>query len=203
MDFTKLFSDRRLLLCWIISLSVSVFLAIATYYINFWPTDSWNAYLPAATKLFDQPFVSQVHDKVGFTLIMRGKESLVLGIAIMQRILGDFETLYPIILLLIVAVNISSILIYIIGKKIFNAHTGLMCFLFFACCFWPYLYILQAAHPPLVLMNCLAACYMLLVTEKHRLFFVLSGIFSGFMMFSSPTSTLYVPYVFCFFFYQS
>lgn len=178
----------------LISLSISLCLAVSTYYINFWPTDSWNAYRPAGKMLFDHPFVSQVHDEVGFKLIMRGKETLILAIALMQRLLGDFESEYPAVLVLILAMNVCSILIFQILKRLLNEKTAFIAFLFFATTSWPYMYVLQAAHPPMVLLLFLAAVYFLQMAEGRKLLIFLSGISLGLMLFSSPTSPIYLPY---------
>ena len=182
----------------IFSLGITLFLSVATYYINYWPTDSHHPYIPAATRLFDQPFVSAMHEAVGFKLIMRFKETLVLGIAIMQRLLNDFSSLYPNVLLLILAVNASTVLFYFIFKKFFDASAGCLAAMLFATSAWPYLYILQGAHPPLVLMNFLAAIFFLQYGRFRKLFSCLSGLFLGLMIFSSPTSPVYLPYYLAF-----
>ncbi len=186
----------------IFSLAATIFLCISTYYINYWPTDSHHPYIPAATRLFNQPYVSEIHELVGFKLIMRFKESLILGIAVMQRLLNDFTTLFPNVLVLIIAVNISTVLFYFIFKKLFNAATGFVAALLFATSAWPYLYILQGAHPPLVLMNCLVAIFFLQYGRLRKFFSFLSGLFLGFMIFSSPTSPIYLPYYMAFAIYH-
>jgi hypothetical protein len=195
-------SQKYFFLTLLISLLISLLLALNTYYINFWPTDSCNAYTPAAAKLFDQKFISQIHEAVGFQLIMRGKETLILGIAFMQRLLGDFKSLYPATLLLIIVTNVCSVLIYLIFKNFFKPQIGFAAFLLFATSFWPYIYILQVSHPPMVLMNLLLAIWMVQISKTRRLFYFLSGVFLGFMLFSSPTSPIYLPYYLAFVLYQ-
>jgi hypothetical protein len=222
-------SKKYFLLTFIISISISLWLACTTYYINFWPTDSCNAYTPAAAKLFDQKFISEVHEAVGFQLIMRGKETLILGIALMQRLLGDFKSLYPATLLLIIVTNGCSILIFQIFKNLFNPRIAFVAFLLFTGSFWPYMYVLQVSHPPMVLMNLLLALWFVQWSKENNLSFprkresmdarlehsgttnysslamtryFVSGIFLGFMLFSSPTSPIYLPYYVAFVLYQ-
>lgn len=182
----------------IISISISLYLAVSTYYINFWPTDSWNAYRPAGKMLFDHPFISQVHDAVGFKLIMRGKETLILAIALTQRLLRDFESEYPAVLVLIAAMNGCSVLVFQIFKRLFNETAAFIVFLFFATTGWPYMYVLQAAHPPMVLLMFLSAVYVLQLAEGRKALIFLSGVSLGLMFFSSPTSPIYLPYYFGF-----
>lgn len=188
-----------------LTLSIALFLAFNTYYINYWPTDSENPYIPTAAKLFTLPFLSYMHLLTGtymLKLTMHAKEALILGIAVMQRLLNDYESLYPNVLLLIIATAVSSVLVYFIIKKMFDKQTGFFAFLLFATCFWSYLYILQGAHPPLVLANFLIAIFFLQCVQKHEVFYLLSGMFLGFMLFSSPTSPLYLPYYLGFFLYN-
>src|SRR3989338_11166877 len=97
------------------TLFIVLCLAKSTYYINYWPSDSHNPYIPTAARLFELRFLSQMHElpvNGQLKLTMHGKETLILGIALMQRILNDTQSLYPNVLLLIFATGISSILIY-------------------------------------------------------------------------------------------
>jgi len=188
-----------------LSLIISLGLASATYYINYWPSDSHNPYIPTAARLFDVPYLSYMHKipiQGMLRVTMHFKETLILGIAIMQRILHDFQTLYPNVLLLILAQGLSTVLVYFIIKKIFDPLTGLMAYLFFTFCFWPYMYILQGAHQPLVLMNFLWAVLFLLYNRKNIFLNLVSGIFLGFMLFSSPTSPIYALYYLSAFIYN-
>ncbi len=180
-----------------LTLLAAISLSVATYYINYWPTDSESPYIPAARYLFNLPYISQIHDlfEYGpFKLTMRAKETLILGIAIMQRFFNDYESLFPNVFLLILAVAASGILIYSILRKFFDEHIAFFGFILFTTYFLPYMYILQGAHPPLVLMNFLLAVFFLQNTNDRKSFYFLSGIFLGFMLFSSPTSAVYLPY---------
>jgi len=187
-----------------ITFAITVLLSFKTYYINYWPTDSENPYIPTAAQLFKLPFVSHMHllpQTRNLQLTMRGKETLIIGIAVMQQLLRDDTTLFPNILLLILAIGISSILLYLIMEKLFDPHIGFLAFLLLAGSFWPYLYMLQGSHPPLALMNFLLAVFLLQLAKNRRIFYFFSGIGLGFMLFSSPTSALYLPYYIGFFAY--
>lgn len=178
----------RTLIVAVLSFSIMAALAATTVYINFWPDDSYH-YVPTAARVFDLPFISQIHGLSDYDLTrinMRAKEALILGISIFQKLLNDNQSLYPNVLLLIVATGISGILIYRIIGTLYGERVGFIAYLLFAFSFWPYLYILQGAHPPLALMFFLLAVW--------ARFPWLSGIFLGLMFFSSPTASLYLPY---------
>ncbi len=186
------------------TLGIFFFLATVTYHINAWPTDSENPYIPSAARLFNLPFFSYMHylpETQMLQITMRFKETLILGIAIMQRILNDDHSLYPNVLLLILSISASSLLVYAVMKKFFNRHIGFLAFLLFSSCFWPYMYALQGSHPPLVLMNFLLAAFILQRANGSKWLHVLSGIALGLMMFSSPTSPIYLPYYAAVFFF--
>ena len=176
---------------------IAVLLSWGTYDINFWPTDSYYPYVPTAAKLFDLPYLSKMHDLPTGELTkinMRGKEVLILGIAIMQRLLKDTQSLFPNVLLLIIAVYISTILFYYIFRKLFDSSTGLLAAFLFSASFWPYMYVLQGAHQPLVLVNFLFSILFIQLSARNKFFFLAAGIFFGLMLFSSPTAMIYIPY---------
>lgn len=180
-----------------VTLIITGFLAAATYYINFWPTDSENPYLPAAVRLPYLPYISYIHylpETQMFKLTMHAKEALIAGIAFMQHILKDTQSLYPNVLLLIIAHGISCLLVFAVTRKYLGRAMGLTAFVLFAFSLWPYMYILQGAHPPLVLMNFLLAVFVLQNAASALGLYFLSGIFLGLMFFSSPTSPVYLPY---------
>ncbi|MCR4336456.1 MAG: hypothetical protein NUV91_01435 [Candidatus Omnitrophica bacterium] len=197
-------SRAYLILAIFIILILSIALGVATFWINFWPTDSYFFYLPTARELFKVEYLSQMHDVLPGTIVMHGKETLVLGIAIMQKMLNDTQSLYPNVLLLIIATAISSLSIYSIGLRIFAPRIAFLCFILFITSFWSWMYALQGAHQPLALMFFLLTVVCLQNTSRHGIFALLAGLCLGFMSFSSPTALLYLPYFFLFFvFYKN
>lgn len=187
----------------IIALTVAVWLARATFEICSWPTDSELAYIPAATHVFMTPYISDLHHStlVQFN-IMHGKEALVVAIAVFQHLLGDFEGLFPNILVLICATAGSSLLIFLILIRIVNVHAAFLGFLLFCTCFWSYQYILQGAHQPLVMFHCLLSIFLLLKFDGKGRWYLGSGLVMGLMLFSSPTAAIYIPYCLAAYIYQ-
>jgi len=186
-------------------LVISVGLAIGTYYINYWPGDSHKPYVPTASQLFELDHFSQMHENHTWGLSrlnMRGKEALILGIAVMQKILQDTKSLYPNILLLIIAHAVSSFLVYWIMTRAFDQKTGLLTFALFVTSAWPYMYIILGAHQPLVLMFFLLSCFCLQNILKNPMFSLGFGVSLGMMLFSSPTAVIYLPYLLFFILYE-
>ncbi len=186
----------------ILSIILACLLAVSTFYINYWPTDSENPYLPTASQLFKLKYISEIHTIPipGILRVnMHGKESLILGIAIMQNIFHDYKSLFPNVFLLILAVMSSSILVYFISRRWLDEQSAIVTYLLFIFCFWPYQYILLGAHQPLALMFFLLAVFCLPESNKFRWRYVFSGAFLSFMFFSSPTSSLLLIYYLGFF----
>ena len=191
----------------IIASIVAIYLSKILFYINCWPTDSCSLYIPAARRLFEPPFfLSQVHNlfETDLTaLAMFGKEYLILGIAVFQNILGDWQSLYPNILFLIIVNYIASLMVYFVIRNFFNRYIGFLGFILYAMTFWPYQYVLQGAHQPLVFMNFLLAVYSIQTSDRRYLRCFVSGLFLGLMFFSSPTAAVYMPYylgIVCYYF---
>ncbi len=192
-----------LLIAVIITLTLAVLLGQATYRICSWPTDSELAYIPAATHVFMTPFISDLHHSTLIQFkIMHGKEALVVAISIFQHLLNDFEGLFPNILALICATAGSSLLIFLILRRIINHHAAFLGFILFSACFWTYQYILQGAHQPLVMFHFLLSTFLLLKFDGRSRFYLSSGLALGLMLFSSPTAAIYLPYYLAAYLYQ-
>lgn len=187
----------------LVTIALATALAFATYRINFWPTDSELAYIPAATQVFSTPFISHLHHATLIQFnIMHGKEALVVGIAFFQRILNDFEGLFPNILVLIFATAGSGILMYSILRRLINEHAAFLGFFIFITSFWTYQYVIQGAHQPLVMFNFLLSTFLLLKYDGRPRFYFFSGLALGLMLFSSPTAAIYFPYYLAAYMYQ-
>ncbi|MCA9401077.1 MAG: hypothetical protein KC713_05585 [Candidatus Omnitrophica bacterium] len=178
-----------------ISLLTAIFLARETYYINYWPSDSWHLYIPAAKYTQDLTFISNIH-KQNIFHSLHFKEILVLWVSFFQWLLNDFHSLFPNIIILIISNSVSGLMIYLILKKWLDPSVSFIGFLLFTGCLWPHLYMLLGAHQPLVMMNFLLAVFCLCYINTPWLACVISGICFGLAVFSSPTSPLYIPYYF-------
>lgn len=196
---------RKFYLSIVLSITVvlALLLARATFAICSWPTDSELAYIPAATHVFMTPYISDLHHStlVKFN-IMHGKEALVVAISIFQHLLGDFEGLFPNVLVLICATAGSSLLIFLILSRIVNLHAAFLGFILFSTCFWSYQYILQGAHQPLVMFHFLLSAFLLLKFDGRGRWYLASGLVLGLMLFSSPTAAIYLPYYLAAYIYQ-
>lgn len=183
----------------IISLLIAVILGMAIWDINFWPTDTKVFYFDATIKIPHLKHLSQIHDGVDKEKIrwLHGKELFLLAASFMQRLMNDFETLRPFIMVCLISICLSSLLIYRISRTYWGEGPALICWFAFTASMWPYIYILFAKHQPLGLVFFLLAIVSLQQTEKEKtrkLLYFLSGLCMGASFFSSSASAIYFPY---------
>ncbi len=181
----------------LIAIGLAAALGVATKDINFWPTDAKIYYFDAVVRLPQLKHLSQVHTLMDSERVrwLHGKEILILSLSWMQRLTGDYESLRPFIWLFILANFLSSLLVYGIAGRYWGRSAALVCFTAFVGSFWPYLYILFAKHQPLGLVFFLFAVFCAQRASARRAWaFPAAGISMGLSLFSSPASTLYVPW---------
>lgn len=188
------------------SLFIAVGLTLATWNINFWPTDTEVYYLDAARQLPQLKFVSQMHASLDEERVrwLHGKEGFVVAAAIAQQIMGDTQTLRPFILVDVIAVFLSSILVFLILRFYWGEIAATIGYFFFTTSFWPYVYILFAKHQPLGLCLFLLSVFCLNKASGNkwgRLYYLASGLSLGFALFTSTVSTLYLLYYIAAFLY--
>ncbi len=180
-----------------IAIGLAAVLGAATKDINFWPTDAKAYYFDAVVRLPQLKHLSQIHTLMDSERVrwLHGKEILILALSWMQRLTGDYESLRPFIWLFILANFFSSLLVYGIALRYWGRPAALVCFTAFAGSFWPYIYILFAKHQPLGLVFFLFAVFLAQRASAGRVWvFPAAGVSMGLSLFSSPASTLYVPW---------
>jgi len=191
----------------LLSLLISIALAVSTWDINFWPTDVWDYYLDAAVSLPRLQHLSQIHEALDAQNVrwLHGKEILILFVSTLQRIMGDTQTLRPFVLLSIVSFFLISVLIYVIISRWWGRVPGLVCYMGWMSSFWPYVYILFAKHHLPGMMFFLLAVFSAQRSRSgpvgHFLYF-LSGLYLGMSLFSSPVASLYLPFFAAVFFWN-
>ncbi len=206
MTAGKTKSDVLEALVLLISLAIAVILGAAAWDMNPWPTDTEAYYMPAAIQLNFLQHVSQIHADLDSTRVrwLHGKEALVVLGAAFQRFLKDYLSLRPFLLLCLCSVFISSLLIFVLGRRWWGTTVGLVLYFLFSFSMWPYLYVLFTKHQPVGLMFFLLSVWCL-----HGNPFTLaglgagfiSGVFLGMAFFSSPVAPLYAPYALAAFLY--
>ena len=182
-------------------------LALATWHINFWPSDTETYFIEPALKLHSLNHISQIHESFDEERVrwLHGKEMFILSASFMQSVMNDFESLRPFILVCILSVCFSGILIFLIAQRYWGAGIGLLAFGIFSSSFWPYIYILFAKHQPLGLFFFLLALLLLQQADpsrKGKTFLFLSGAALATALYSSSVSTLYLPYYLAGFLYH-
>jgi hypothetical protein len=189
------------------SLIIAISLIIATWDINFWPTDAEIYYFDIALQLPHYKYLSEMHKPMEAEnlLWLHGKEILILCISLMQRFMNDFSTLRPFMMVGILSTCFSGILVFLIFGAVWGVAVGAWCYFLYATSFWPYLYVLFAKHQPLGLVFCLFAIYCLLSILRIRkgwwFLSFLSGMSLSFAVFSSTSASLYLPFYVAGFFY--
>ncbi len=175
---------------------------------NFWPSDEKAFYYEAAIRVPHLQYLSQIHETVDKEKIrwLHGKEIMILGISWMQRLMNDFDTIRPFILLGIIAIFFSGVLIYLIARRYWGTRIALFCYVIFATSLWPYMYILFAKHQTVGLFLFLMAFFSMLAAQRRPQwapgFYFLSGINLGLSFFASTVSSLYFPYYIAGFCYE-
>lgn len=187
------------------SLCVAVILGIMVWDINYWPTDAEVYYMPAALRIPNVHFLSQIHVTEGLENVrwLHGKEIYVATISLFQFLMNDFVSLRPLMLMGLIANALASIFIFYIGRRLWGEWIALFGYLAFTLCLWPYIYILFAKHQPLGLMFFLLSLVFLLNLPQRTgrpIWFLFSGLSLGLAFFSSTVTSLYTPYYAAFFF---
>jgi hypothetical protein len=156
--------QKSLLLVVCISLFFAIALTVSLWDINYWPTDTEVYFFDAAHQIPQIKYISQIHESMDKERVrwLHGKEMFILSAYWFERILNDFTTLRPFIILGVASVCFSSILVYLIARGFWGGVVGWICYFIFTTSFWPYLYILFTKHQPLGLFFFLLAVYLLL-----------------------------------------
>jgi len=204
----KIPSNRIPLIVVLSSLGIAVLMVIATWNINFWPSDAKVYYFDAAVHLPQYKYLSQMHQTMDAEKVywLHGKEIYIVWASLFQRLLNDFQTLRPFMVLGSLSICMAGILLFFILRRIWGDYVGLMCYMVFATSFWSYMYILMAKHPPLGLFYALLAIYLLIFPQKKKWNMILafvSGVSMGLALFSSNVSPLYLPFYLGAFLYSS
>ena len=188
--------EKIFILVFVVSLFIGLGLAKSCWNMNFWPSDAEVYYMPAAKDLFHHQYLSQMHQGLDEERIkwLHGKEMHVLAIAILQQWMHDTQTLRPLVLLGCFAVFFSSLLIYLIIRKLWGKVSSVVVWFLFTTSFWPYLYVLFTKHQTQGLMLFLFAI-MCMVYATGSFLYLMAGICMGMSIFSSTVSMLYMPLV--------
>ena len=208
MKFPPSPNISRLTICVIIiSFAISLALAVSAWNINYWPTDAEDYYLDAARQLAHARFVSEIHQGIDAEKVRwaHGKEFFFVLISIFQRLVNDFQSLRPVILVGVISIFFAAVFLYLIARQYWGEQNALLCWFLFAAGAWPYMYVLMAKHQPTGLALFLGAVLTLFPAERKGrkcFFFFLSGVLFGTALFTSTVSSLYLLYYIGAFGYQ-
>ena len=129
----------------------------------------------------------------------RMKDAGVLGLALMQRLLRNFKSEYPLTVWCIVAHSISAVLIFLVASRYWSMGVGGLLFALYLTSFWPYQIILGGGYQGVAQMFLLISAFCFQRAEAGFLpgsfWYLAGGMAVGFMMFSSASGRKYIPLV--------
>lgn len=173
-------------------------LVFATRDMNFAGSDEEMLYLPATKQIASVNYLSELAHSFAFDnpILIHGKEIAIWHFSQMQRLLGDFDSIRPLLWTVILAWALSAWLIFAIAEFYWGTRAGWICFFFFVSSFWPYVYVLLVKHQPVGLFYFLAALRMLQQTyhsQKSLAWAAGSGALMAASLYASTVSVLYLP----------
>jgi hypothetical protein len=121
------------------------------------------------------------------------KDVGVIMLAAMQRIIGDKKTVYPVIMVSNFANSVSAVLIFLVAQYYWSTEVGVLLFIVYITCFWPYIIVLQGGYQTIAQMLVLLAIYFIQQAQLTCSFYqygwyMASGVAFGLMQFSSASS---------------
>ena len=189
----------------LIPLGLCAVVAISVRGITFFglETDNWKMVRAAAT-LRLRSWPSRMHQH-GFGRA-QCREYWVIGLALIQRLLGDRKSDYPNVLLALVAHGVSTVFLFLVASHYWSIPVGFVVAVMYVSSCWPYQVALYVGHVLLsqavfllaILMTQLAAS----VPAMRGPWDVLAGLLVTVSFFSSSSSRKYPPVFFGAFLYS-
>jgi hypothetical protein len=165
-----------------------------------------NKQIYAASRIEEWAWPSDMHKYAGEKA--RLKDVGVLLLVVMQRLLADRKSFYPLVVLCVVANSICAVLLFLLGERYWGTEAGLLLFVLYITSFWPYLIILQGGYQGLALMFLfISVCFLqqaeAMAQPFNLIWYAASGVGFGLMLFSSASARKVIPlYLGAFFFSQ-
>ncbi len=183
----------------VISIILGIGLFVLTWDILCFPSDADVYFLSTARSLPQLHYLSDMHkgSDNSHTVWLHGKEILFAILSLAQRWFADDVTLRPLMAIVISSFCSSAFLFFLIMRHYFGGRIGLVSYVLFISCIWPYVYILFPRHQVVGLFFFLCALYLL---QKARarpyfgFFYLMSGVFLCCAFYSSPVMAMYIPY---------
>jgi hypothetical protein len=128
----------------------------------------------------------------------RMKDIGVLMLVVVQRILRDKTSFYPLAVGCALAHCITAVLIFLVASTYWGSNVGLLLFVLYITCLWPYVIVLQGGYQGLALMFLLLSVYFVQMADAAGMpfswvWYGASGSAFGAMLFSSASSRKFIP----------
>lgn len=178
------------------SIVCSLILLLTRGIVSEGPNSDGYKHIQAASHVKHWVWLSDMHKYAGQKAWF--KDVGVLGLVLLQRLLRDKTSYYPVVVMCTLAHAASTILIYLVAENYWGAQTAFLLSVLYLFCFWPYQVLIQGGYQVLALFFFLAAIYSFQTSAKlylpyNLIYFALGGVFSGLMMFASASSRKFVP----------
>lgn len=139
---------------------------------------------------------SQMHDYTKEKARM--KDMGVLLLVIMQRILRDRESFYPLGVTGALVHSANGVLLFFVASAYWSTGVGLMLFGMYLACLWPYMIVLQGGYQGLAVTFLLVSVGLAQIAEGTGSsasigWYLASGAAFGAMIFSSASSRKLIP----------
>ncbi|MDP7201884.1 MAG: hypothetical protein QGI50_13200 [Dehalococcoidia bacterium] len=128
----------------------------------------------------------------------RMKDVGLLMIVLMQLLFRDRKSFYPLSVGCLLANSIAAVLVFLVASTYWNTGIGLLLFVLYLTCLWPYMVVLNGAFQGLAVMFLLLSIYFLQLatatgTVQNAAGYGAAGLAFGLMLFSSASSRKLVP----------
>ena len=184
-------------LVFLVSAMLGLAVARVTRNVTFASPDTDNEkQVRAAARAGEWRWPSDMHKYGSGKTVM--KDVLVLGLAVMQRVLRDRTTDYPLVVLCVVANAVSAVLVFVVASSYWNTGVGLLLWALLVTCVWPYQLAIWGAHICVAQTFFLAAVLFIQLADGAGptlglVSYSIAGIAIGLTLFSSASSRKYLP----------
>ena len=181
----------------ITTILVNTMVALAVRGITFIGQNTDNeAWVKTAAAAGQWGWTSNMH-KWGYRSTFQ-KDVHVFGLVILQRILKDFTSDYPIVVFCLITNVISGLMIFAVIQECCNTGAAVVAWALFVGSIWPYQIALAGGHIATATALFLVTVYLMLVggdLEGYRaiISYLAAGITMGLMLFSSASMRKYFP----------
>jgi hypothetical protein len=134
------------------------------------------------------------------------KDTGVLLLVVMQRLLNDCQGFYPVVMVANVANALSAVLVFLTAQTYWGTDVGLILFALYLACLWTYMIVFYGGYQTIGQALILVSVYLFQEADagawEFKGAYVAAGMVFILSQFASASSRKYVPLYFAAFFYS-